>query len=334
MDSSRLSTTTPEHEVTRLKRRLAELEPLYAIATLTDQKGATFDDLMQELVLLVPRTVLDPLPVTVRLTIQDRIYTSPGFHPVSAHLVREISANCTPIGQLELHFPRLPGLLPRQREHLETLLDVITRRISRIYTRKRAEQDLSESEQRYRTLFETSRDAIYTADVPGSIIDANQAMCELFGYTRQEFIGRNAAIVYDDPAQRERFLASLHDAGEVRDYDVRFIQRCGTLMDCLITANLQHDRHGNVVGYQGIIRDITAARQAARERERLIAELQAALDKIRTLKGLVPICARCKKIRDDGGYWQQLEAYIEKHSDAVFSHGLCPHCQQAFEEEE
>jgi YesN/AraC family two-component response regulator len=62
------------------------------------------------------------------------------------------------------------------------------------------------------------------------------------------------------------------------------------------------------------------------EQKRLIKELQQALASIKTLTGLIPICASCKKIRDDQGYWNQLEAYISEHSDAEFSHGICPEC--------
>lgn len=62
------------------------------------------------------------------------------------------------------------------------------------------------------------------------------------------------------------------------------------------------------------------------ERKRLIEELKTALAGIKTLRGLVPICSSCKKIRDDRGYWNQLEAYLAKHSDAEFSHGICPEC--------
>jgi CheY-like chemotaxis protein len=58
------------------------------------------------------------------------------------------------------------------------------------------------------------------------------------------------------------------------------------------------------------------------------AELQEALAKIKTLSGFIPICASCKKIREDSGYWKQLEAYITEHSDAEFSHGLCPDCMK------
>lgn len=63
-----------------------------------------------------------------------------------------------------------------------------------------------------------------------------------------------------------------------------------------------------------------------RELARRLEELQEALTTVKTLRGLIPICASCKKIRDDQGYWNQLETYIAEHSDAEFSHGICPDC--------
>jgi DNA-binding response OmpR family regulator len=75
---------------------------------------------------------------------------------------------------------------------------------------------------------------------------------------------------------------------------------------------------------------IKRAEDALREREiqqqALISELEAALAVIKTLKGYIPICATCKRIRDDEGYWSQLETYISKHTDAIFTHGICPAC--------
>jgi len=64
------------------------------------------------------------------------------------------------------------------------------------------------------------------------------------------------------------------------------------------------------------------------ERERLIHELQEALAKVKKLSGFLPICASCKKIRNDQGYWMQIEAYIRDHSEAEFSHGICPECMK------
>jgi hypothetical protein len=69
-------------------------------------------------------------------------------------------------------------------------------------------------------------------------------------------------------------------------------------------------------------------KRAQEEREKLILELQKALNEVKTLKGILPICASCKKIRDDKGYWNQIEAYIRNHSEAEFSHSICPECMK------
>jgi hypothetical protein len=73
-------------------------------------------------------------------------------------------------------------------------------------------------------------------------------------------------------------------------------------------------------------RDITQRKVAEIVRDQLINQLQEAMSQIKTLRGFLPICAYCKKIRDDEGYWQQIEKYIKDHSDAEFSHGICPDC--------
>ena len=75
-----------------------------------------------------------------------------------------------------------------------------------------------------------------------------------------------------------------------------------------------------------IVHDIFERKKIELEREKLIRKLQSALSEVKTLRGFLPICASCKKIRDDKGYWNQIEAYISAHSDARFSHGLCPDC--------
>jgi len=68
--------------------------------------------------------------------------------------------------------------------------------------------------------------------------------------------------------------------------------------------------------------------QADEEKSKIIIDLQKALDRVKTLSGLLPICASCKKVRDDQGYWNQIEAYIETYSEAQFSHGICPDCAE------
>ncbi|NLF31012.1 MAG: response regulator [Planctomycetes bacterium] len=87
------------------------------------------------------------------------------------------------------------------------------------------------------------------------------------------------------------------------------------------------------------IRYAIERREILQERDRLIGELQSALDRVKQLSGLLPICSNCKKVRDDRGYWSQIESYIREHSEAEFSHGLCPECAaklypEIFSEEE
>jgi PAS domain-containing protein len=76
------------------------------------------------------------------------------------------------------------------------------------------------------------------------------------------------------------------------------------------------------------INNITGNKRKENEREKLVHELQDALGNVKTLRGLLPICASCKRIRDDKGYWNQIEAYIRDHSEAEFSHGICPECNR------
>jgi hypothetical protein len=86
------------------------------------------------------------------------------------------------------------------------------------------------------------------------------------------------------------------------------------------------DLAGRITHYVAVKEDITARKQTEAERVQLIQELQAALANVKSLSGLLPICAGCKKIRDDKGYWSQVESYVQEHSEATFTHGLCPDC--------
>jgi PAS domain S-box-containing protein len=93
-----------------------------------------------------------------------------------------------------------------------------------------------------------------------------------------------------------------------------------------IVASPFLDEDGSFFGIIESLRDITERRKLEDERERLIGELRDALAHIKTLKGLIPICAWCKKIRDDRGYWKAVEEYIKERTGADFTHGICPDC--------
>jgi PAS domain S-box-containing protein len=93
-----------------------------------------------------------------------------------------------------------------------------------------------------------------------------------------------------------------------------------------ITASPLRDASGRITAAVVIVRDITGRKRIEAEREKLIADLQAALAQIKTLRGLIPTCAWCKKVRDDKGKWHRMEHYIKKNSYADFTHGICPEC--------
>ncbi len=83
-----------------------------------------------------------------------------------------------------------------------------------------------------------------------------------------------------------------------------------------------------ILVFRPLRRQLDLRVQGEREKGRLIEELQTTLDRVKTLEGIIPICSSCKKIRDDGGFWHQVEAYIGAHSDTLFSHGICPDCEK------
>jgi len=104
--------------------------------------------------------------------------------------------------------------------------------------------------------------------------------------------------------------------------------RSGSKLYCILTATPFRDSHGNLKGIVEDFKDISLRKKVEEEREKLIKELNTALDEIKTLQGIIPICMYCKKIKNDAGAWDKLEAYIEEHSDADFSHGICPECYE------
>ena len=197
-----------------------------------------------------------------------------------------------------------------------------------ITERKRAEDALRESEEKYRILFEGSKDAIYITTREGTVVESNPSLLDLFGYSREEMSDWSAKDTYLNPDDRSRFRKAMEESGSVKDFEVSLLKKDGTVMDCLITSAVRRSKEGDITGYQGIIRDVTELKRAQEERERLISKLQEALANVKTLSGLVPVCAYCKKVREDDGYWNQIEAYISKHSEAQFSHGICPACAE------
>ncbi len=132
---------------------------------------------------------------------------------------------------------------------------------------------LHESEERYRAIFEESTDVIYITSRDGKLIDISPSAESLFGRPRLELIGSDVRPLYAEPEERVRFQREIEETGSVREFEVRFLGPDGNELHCLLTSSLRRDADGAVIGYHGIIRDITERRRAEDERESLEAQL-------------------------------------------------------------
>jgi PAS domain S-box-containing protein len=145
---------------------------------------------------------------------------------------------------------------------------------------ERLANSLRESEQRYRALFDESRDGVWWTAPDGTLIEANQAFLQIFGLTKEDAGHWNVTDGYRDPADRTRFRKTILQKGSVEDFDLKLKKKDGTEIDCLLTATLRVNEEAGVVGYQGIIRDIT-------ERKKLEQQLLQAqkMEAVGTLAG-------------------------------------------------
>jgi len=147
---------------------------------------------------------------------------------------------------------------------------------------RRAERALRETEDRYRILFERSRDPLYVTSVSGRIINANDALVRLLGFGRAELLDMPAADLYADPADRIRFQEHISRNGWADDFPVQLRTRSGEDRDCLLTAAARLNAEGEVMEYQGSIRDVSddwalheLAERRTRELQEAVAELEA-----------------------------------------------------------
>jgi PAS domain S-box-containing protein len=173
-------------------------------------------------------------------------------------------------------------------------------------------------------VFRGMQDGVIVLDASGRIVDVNPAAQRILGQSATQAIGQPYAGLISALSATSASFANGVTAG------VQEVTLGAGEAQChydLLTSPLQ-DSSGRHVGWLIVLRDITQRKQIEKEREALILDLQDALSKVKVLSGLLPICASCKKIRDDRGYWNQLETYISEHTNADFTHGICPDCAE------
>ena len=188
-------------------------------------------------------------------------------------------------------------------------------------------QALQELEDRF---FESSIDMLCMLDFSGHFKRLNPAWERTLGFTREELMSR-PFIEFVHPDDRERTLkqnAEVRSGWQALAFENRYLCKDGSFR--WFRWNATSDSGEKVI--YSVARDVTESKRAEEEREKLVRELKAALAEVRTLRGILPICSYCRKIRDDENYWHTVESYISTHTGSKFSHGICPSCLAAHAE--
>jgi PAS domain S-box-containing protein len=199
--------------------------------------------------------------------------------------------------------------------------------------RRRAEKALRESEERFKLTFDQSPIGSAIVSLNYRFLRVNDVLCRLTGYTEMELTQLTFPQIThpDDLAVDLKFTGQL-EAGEIEHYTIekRYLHKSGRVIWGQMSRRILRNHDGEPLYFLALIEDITRRKEAEGERERLVGELKLALAQVKTLTGMLPICSSCKKVRNDEGYWSQIETYIMQHSDATFTHGICPDCTRKY----
>ena len=184
--------------------------------------------------------------------------------------------------------------------------------------------------QKYRIIADNTYDWEFWLGPDAQFIYSSPSCERISGYLAGEFEA-DPTLFYriihpeDLPLVSEHMNRRKYESG-LAEIEFRIVRRDGTERWVALAFQPVYNGESRFLGTRCSNRDITERKLAEGEREKLIGDLRNALSKVKQLSGLLPICACCKKVRDDKGYWRQLEAYIRDHSEADFSHGICPEC--------
>ena len=198
-----------------------------------------------------------------------------------------------------------------------------------IAEQKKTEQKLGTPHSFQQQLLDTIPVPIFIKNEDYIYIGCNKSFEKFLGMAGQDIIGKSVhdlAPVELAAVYHEKDSELINNPGvQIYEFEVKS-KTNGSNHQVVFHKATFEKPNGQIGGLIGAILDITERKNAEKEKEKSIAELLNALDQVKLLSGFLPICASCKKIRDDKGYWNQIESYIKEHSEAEFSHSICPEC--------
>jgi PAS domain S-box-containing protein len=193
---------------------------------------------------------------------------------------------------------------------------------------KLTEEELRKTKAYLRTIIESVPECVKLFSRDGSLLHMNRAGLAMIEADSLDDVKGKSVYALIAPKYREAFgsLTERNFVGESGILEFDIVGLKGRHLRLETHAVPLRNSNGDIYASLGITRNVTERRLAEEEREKLITKLQDALANVKTLTGLLPTCAWCRKVRDDRGYWDKLENYIRHHSDADFTHGICPEC--------
>ncbi len=213
------------------------------------------------------------------------------------------------------------------KDNLARLPEAVRRELAAAQERRRRREAEAEMA-RLAALVADCEDAVIGKDLKGVVTSWNAGAERLFGYTAEEMRGRATEVLIPDRLKEE--VAGMYDlmrrGAMVERLETVRIRKDGTEVEVSLTLSPIRDTAGRVVGISAIVRDISQRKREERERTNLIKQLTDSLAQVKTLRGLLPICSACKKIRDDAGYWHAVETYLRDHTEAELTHSVCDDC--------
>lgn len=252
---------------------------------------------------------------------------------ISAAIFGMAARRCITLFQLFTGMPAHPLDLPFEVIGLVTSLFMlagiffVSPIFESIRSRKAA---IRKSEMLYRKIIETSQEGVWIIDLEGRVQFVNRRLADLLGYSPEEMTDCSIAdfISCEENSRMQEVMEQFLQGKRERYDGLCFRRKDGSRLWGIVSVSPISVGDGDHVGSLGMFTDISERKLMEKERERMILELQEALANVKTLSGLLPICASCKKIRDDKGYWNRIEEYIRDRTEAEFSHSICPDCRK------